>query len=235
MRCARDWLAEDARLDAASAELAALRAAKSAKARIDAVNNVLIALISAQAERAADLKALANRLPGALYRAVEPDDLQREALVLSLLRERFGDWQSEGYIPSRRITPGDKTDEPIRTRGWTHWHHLFTPRQLVELGAMMLCAANSHGTTPLGLQLMLWVAKRSERNARIQGWDSSHTVEKASHVFTNQALNTQYVIGVNSHYGMRQVPFLLASTNSRVRFQSLLATLETFRFAMICG
>ena len=66
------------------------------------------------------------------YRAPDEDDLRREARVLELLRERFADWQDKGYIPSRRIEPGDKTDEPIRTRGWTHWHHLFTPRQLLD-------------------------------------------------------------------------------------------------------
>ena len=33
-----------------------------------------------------------------------------------------------------RIEPGEKTDEPIRTRGWTHWHHLFNPRQLLLAG-----------------------------------------------------------------------------------------------------
>ena len=41
----------------------------------------------------------------------------------------------EGYLPSMAIpTDGEKTDEPIRTRGWTHWHHLFTPRQLIVNG-----------------------------------------------------------------------------------------------------
>ncbi|MGH8480534.1 MAG: DUF1156 domain-containing protein [Gammaproteobacteria bacterium] len=65
------------------------------------------------------------------YRAASPEDLRREARVLEFLRERFHDWQAKGYVPSRRIEPGDKTDEPIRTRGWTHWHHLFTPRQLL--------------------------------------------------------------------------------------------------------
>ncbi len=141
------------------------------------------------------------------YRAPDEHDLERETRVLGLLRERFADWQAEGYIPSRRIEPGDKTDEPIRTRGWTHWHHLFTPRQLLELGAMIELAVDSYGETEMAFRLILWAAKCSERNSRIQGWDSSRTVEKPSHVFTNQALNTQYVLGVNSHYGMRQVPF----------------------------
>ncbi len=67
------------------------------------------------------------------YRAPDDADLRREARVLELLRERFADWQAKGYIPSRMIEPGAKTDEPIRTRGWTHWHHLFNPRQLLVM------------------------------------------------------------------------------------------------------
>lgn len=62
------------------------------------------------------------------YRAPDEADHKREAKVLALLSERFADWQARGFIPDRRIEPGDKTDEPIRTRGWTYWHHLFHPR-----------------------------------------------------------------------------------------------------------
>ena len=70
------------------------------------------------------------------YAAPDGDDMAREAQVLELLRERFVNWQREGFIPSKAIPEGgDKTEEPIRTRGWTHWHHLFTPRQLLTYGA----------------------------------------------------------------------------------------------------
>jgi len=62
------------------------------------------------------------------YSSVTDVDLKREKQVLKLLRERFGDWQEKGYIPNRKIERGGvKTEEPIRTRGWTHWHHLFNP------------------------------------------------------------------------------------------------------------
>lgn len=185
---ARDWLAEDARLDAAGAELAGLRAAKAPKARIDAQNKVLIALITAQAERAADIKALADRLPGALYRGVELDDLQREALVLSLLRERFEDWQSKGYVPSRRITPGDKTDEPIRTRGWTHWHHLFTPRQLLEHGSLASEMVRKQGNE-LQVGLLFGIGKCANWNSKLCQWIPDATKENGGQTFTNQALN----------------------------------------------
>ena len=71
------------------------------------------------------------------YAAPDDSDLAGEAKVLELLRDRFADWQREGYIPSKALPEGgDKTEEPIRTRGWTHWHHLFTPRQLLTYGLL---------------------------------------------------------------------------------------------------
>ena len=68
------------------------------------------------------------------FRAVTADDLAREATVDAYIREYLADWQSKGWLPDMVIEPGDKTDEPIRTRGWTHWHHLFNPRQLLVAG-----------------------------------------------------------------------------------------------------
>ena len=53
-----------------------------------------------------------------------------------MVRANLADWQAHGLVPDSRIEPGDKTDEPIRTRGWTHWHHLFTPRHLL-IGALV--------------------------------------------------------------------------------------------------
>lgn len=70
------------------------------------------------------------------YAAPDEADLARESKVLDLLRERFSDWQRKGYIPSKPIVSGYNTDQPVRERGWTHWHHLFTPRQLLMHGLM---------------------------------------------------------------------------------------------------
>src|SRR5262245_26235623 len=70
------------------------------------------------------------------YCAPDAYDLQREAKVLKLLHERFQTWQAKGYLPSRRIEPGYNTDQPIHERGWTHWHHLFNPRQLLVEGLL---------------------------------------------------------------------------------------------------
>ena len=70
------------------------------------------------------------------FRSVTPEDLDRERIVEEFVAEHLADWQAKGWVPDMRIEPGDKTDEPIRTRGWTYWHHLFNPRQLLVAGVL---------------------------------------------------------------------------------------------------
>ncbi|MDO8615448.1 MAG: DUF1156 domain-containing protein, partial [Dehalococcoidia bacterium] len=70
------------------------------------------------------------------YRAPTKHDLDNEVRVLELLRERLPRWQELGYVPTASIEPGDKTAEPLRTRGWTHWRNFFTPRQLLLAGLL---------------------------------------------------------------------------------------------------
>jgi adenine-specific DNA methylase len=122
------------------------------------------------------------------YRAPDQQDLDREAKVLKLLEERFYNWQEKGYIPNRQIEPGDKTDEPIRTRGWTHWHHLFNPRQLLVLGTISDEISRLKGLVEkVGCLLGLW--KCTDYNAKLSQWDSTSSKEMVVHTFANQALN----------------------------------------------
>jgi putative DNA methylase len=65
------------------------------------------------------------------FAEVGPADLAREDTVEAFVRKHLAAWQSEGLVPDMLLEPGAKTDEPIRTRGWTYWHHLFTPRNLL--------------------------------------------------------------------------------------------------------
>jgi ribosomal protein S27AE len=188
---ARDWLAEDAELAGAEARLADLTAAKAPKARLDEARRDLAGLRARQAQRAADIKALADRLPGALYRGVEDADIEREALVLALLRERFEAWQAQGYIPRRRIEPGDKTDELMRTRGWTHWHHLFTPRQLLVHGQILAeTAPEGVADTRSAAANLLGVGRCADWDSRLCRWWTDAGHEKVIQTFSNQALNT---------------------------------------------
>jgi putative DNA methylase len=144
------------------------------------------------------------------YLAPTEADLERERRVLKLLRERFHDWQEKGYIPSREIEPGAKTDEPIRTRGWTYWHHLFTPRQLATIGLMASVASTQNNSLLTRVTNLLGLAKCADWNSRLSFWDSSAANEKVSHVFHNQALNT------NSNYAARALSALRTTYSLRI-------------------
>lgn len=127
------------------------------------------------------------------YASPTQADLEREGKALVLLQERFTAWQAKGYIPSKQIEPGQKTTEPIRTRGWTHWHHLFTPRQLLVNGLFAEEIARYDGGT--GVACLLMLGRIADWNARLCRWHSGAANEKTEQVYSNQALNTLYNYG----------------------------------------
>lgn len=129
------------------------------------------------------------------FAAPDAGDEAREAQVRQLLAERFAAWQQAGYIPSRRIEPGAKTDEPIRTRGWTHWQHLFTPRQLLVNGLLAERAAHSQVSLASRIALLLGVGRVADWNSRLGRWHPGVGNEKSEQVFSNQALNTLFNYG----------------------------------------
>jgi putative DNA methylase len=117
------------------------------------------------------------------YCSVTEADLERERKVLSLLEQRFEEWQEKGFIPSKKIERGgDKTEEPIRTRGWTYWHHLFNPRQLLYSG--------TYFSQVNDFSLLLGFGKSLDNNSRLCRWGAGK--EESKNVFSNQALNTLY-------------------------------------------
>jgi adenine-specific DNA methylase len=192
---ARDWWAEDAEVAAAAAELEeAANNPDSPKAQVKELKErwrLLNEPVTARRGRVAELSA---RIPNRLYRGVRQADLEREAKVLDLLRERFTEWQAKGYIPSRRIEPGDKTDEPIRTRGWTHWQHLFTPRQLLLIGLLMTTVDEQSRDHLINkVTVLLAVDRCLNFNSRLTRWVNNAANEKGADTFSNQALNALYV------------------------------------------
>ena len=122
------------------------------------------------------------------YRAPTAEDLEREQRVLNLLRERFAEWQATGCIPNRRIEPGYNTDRPIRERGWTHWHHLFNPRQLLVAGLFMEKGLEIASDQVEKVTLLLAAGRLADWNSRLCRWDSSR--DQGKQTFYNQALNT---------------------------------------------
>ncbi len=132
------------------------------------------------------------------YRAPSKADLKREEKVLALLKERFPDWQGKGYIPSRRIEPGAKTDEPIRTRGWTYWHHLFTPRQLLIAGLLIYRIDRLLPNSTISASVLLCLGRYCDWNSKLCRWHPHGANEKTEQTFSNQALNTLYNYGSRS-------------------------------------
>jgi len=131
------------------------------------------------------------------YCSVTEDDIKREKQALKLLRERFAEWQEKGYIPSRKIERGGvKTEEPIRTRGWTHWHHLFNPRQLLINGVLAVELIKKDMVQKKILPYVVSISTLANTNSRLCRWRSglnkSGGIGAVEDTFANQALNTQY-------------------------------------------
>lgn len=134
------------------------------------------------------VRDIGEERPPCEFRSVTEEDLNRERILTTFIRTNLVAWQQKGWIPETRIEPGEKTDEPIRTRGWTHWHHLFNPRQLLVNGLL-----NQHAS-PFG---KVMCAQLVNVNARLAVWHSAkgQGFGSISQVFYNQALNTIYNYG----------------------------------------
>jgi putative DNA methylase len=128
-----------------------------------------------------------------VFKSVTEDDLAREQKVLEYVKSHLQEWQENGFIPDMVIEAGDKTDEPIRTRGWTHWHHLFNPRQLLVNGLI-----NKYTSANLKFAF----TQVLNNNSRLSRWNARSGVGQTASVFDNQALNTLY------NYGCRGLAFL---------------------------
>ena len=125
------------------------------------------------------------------FRPVTEDDLRRDRIVQDYAAQHLADWQTRGWVPDMRIEVGGPPRyqglDLIRARGWTYWHHLFNPRQLL---VAELVNQFSDARLKFGLTQVL------NNNCRASRWHpggggGGHTVG----VFDNQALNTLFNYG----------------------------------------
>ena len=154
-----------------------------------------------------DLKAGKAR-PGTRFAAPDEADLEREAHVLRMVQENLCCWQADGLVPDMRIEPGEKTDEPIRTRGWAYWHHLFSARALLRLALYRRQPSGPVGT--------LQIARDADRLAKLCRWNADPQptqLPKIEQVFSNQALNTLQNWGVYSDAGLESYFGKLSETH----------------------
>ncbi|WPX07744.1 anti-phage-associated DUF1156 domain-containing protein [Anaerocellum danielii] len=126
------------------------------------------------------------------YKAPDEEDLEREKKVIELLRERFDEWQQKGYIPSDMIEEGEETSRLYRERGWSYWHQLFNPRQLLLHGLLMELIDKEARTKEEKIVGLLGVNRCCNWNSKLSHWENLY-VENGRQTFYNQALNSFFL------------------------------------------
>lgn len=149
-------------------------------------------------------ESLNTTRPKTYFAAVTEEDLERERKVERIVAENLAAWQEEGLVPDMPIEPGYNTDQPIRERGWSYWHHLFTARQLLFFAALgKHCRSNTYGLIGLSnaldyaSKLCQWTTS-SKGKSSVIGGRTGGASDNPAHVFYNQALNTFYNYGERS-------------------------------------
>ena len=138
------------------------------------------------------------------FRAMTPEDLGRERVVETFIAEHIADWQEKGWLPDMRIEVGGPPRyqglDLIKARGWTHWQHVFNPRQLLIAA---LVKGFGSASTVLGLSQLV------NMNSRLSRVDNSPKGAGATKgAFDNQALNTLF------NYGCRASLYSLSSLDN---------------------
>lgn len=130
------------------------------------------------------------------FTAPTNNDLEREQKVQNILKQKFSEWQREGYIPDSRIEEGWNTNQIIYEKGWTHWSHLFNPRQLLIHGLIMELIDKEANTVSEKVIGLLGVNKCCDWNSKLCRWGVGAARESIAQTFYNQALNTIFNYGV---------------------------------------
>jgi len=152
------------------------------------------------------------------FRSVTENDLRQERVVQDYVAQHLADWQSKGWVPNMRIEVGGPPRyqglDLIRARGWTYWHHLFNPRQL-------LVAEWVNQFTDARLKSALTqVLNMSCRISRVDTSPKGAGATKGA--FDNQALNTLFNYGCRaSRYSLSSIEgsyksYPLAGVNLRI-------------------
>lgn len=127
------------------------------------------------------------------FRSITEADLERETKVIEYVGSHLKEWQEKGYIPDMVIEKGYNTDQPIRERGWTYWHHLFAPRQLLMLG---LTKETLLSDPEFSKELYVSFSRLLDWSTKLCRYGTGAARESIAQTFYNQALNTFYNYGV---------------------------------------
>lgn len=151
------------------------------------------------------------------FRAVTSDDMQRERQVIEYVSARLAEWQAKGYVPDMVIEKGDETERLYRERGWTHWHHLWTSRQLLYLAMIRRHIETPEiyvlfsGVLDFTSKLCQWTTSAKGSAKTGGGKRTGGASDNPAHVFYNQALNTFL------NYGIRSLEQLFEILNKTIK------------------
>ncbi len=125
------------------------------------------------------------------FRKVGPADLKRERAVEAYVESHLVSWQAKGWAPEMRIEVGAppryQGSDLVKSRGWTHWGHVFNPRQLMF--ACLVRKQLTAATAPAFTQCL-------NSNSRLSPWSNADGGGGAvKQTFANQALNTLFNYG----------------------------------------
>lgn len=137
-------------------------------------------------------------------------DHKRDAKVIKIVEDALATWQGAGYVPDMEIETGVETARLLRERGWTYWHHLYTPRQLL-IAALVAEEISKTDDDEIRACLSFDRTFLADKSARLSQWrlgspgreGRAPSADGVEHVFYNQALNTFYNFGVRGYSGLR--------------------------------
>ncbi len=142
-----------------------------------------------------DKDTLAGSRPSTFFAAVTETDLERERQVEQIVADNLADWQAQGLVPDMAIEPGYNTSQPIRERGWTHWHHLFNARHLL-LNSIL--KESNKGTKQSYFNIIF--CRITNVESKLSRWSPAVGHDLALDVFYNMALNTFYNYGCRASF-----------------------------------
>lgn len=137
------------------------------------------------------------------YAAPTAEDVVRERAVRNVVERDLEDLRMEGLVPDMPIEGGLKTDDPIRTRGWSDWLHLFHPRQILMLAHLHRRIKASDRAA----HLYYFMPRALDNGSRLNRWKASQGGGLGGVVgtFDNQALNTLLNFAVRGSIGLRSL------------------------------
>lgn len=144
-----------------------------------------------------DKDTLQSARPKSFFASITADDRARERRAIGFVEDNLAQWQVAGFIPDMIIQTGKENEGPIRTNGWTHWHHLFSAHQLIFFAML---SKHVRQVLPTG---WLDIARLLDRSSKVNRWSSSNgSSGQPTNVFDTQALNTFFNYGAYASYNL---------------------------------